>query len=639
MAAAEAAVAEAAMTMTSRKHRAPAFHSNGLQRPTVNLAGGLLLPSRRQVRLDRSPRRAASVLLLVLVALVALALGTGTYLKLMQNEHAAARRHGRDVQCRALAESGVAYLLALLAQPDADLVASGGPLNNPTNMQGAVVLDATAPEYRGRFAVVAPTQVDGVYSGYRFGLEDESAKLNLNALIPSSAGGGGRGGPASGEGGMTASGNATPGGGSPGDAVDGQSTGAAASGGGDPAERLLALPGMTIEIADAILDWLDEDDLARTNGAEAEYYQALDPPYSPADGPLASIDELLLVRGVTPELLYGLDQNRNLLVDANELPRGALVELDNSTGELNRGWAAYLTVDGVESFKQATGEARANVNGNDLQTLYSNLTASLNDEQAKFIILARQYGLQQPQGNQQGGGGGDSNNSGGGRNQGNQGQPGGGNQDGASETKAAAVELNFEQQPQANLASLLDVVGATVQVPGNGNGQQQQQAVSSPWPDTPAGYSDLLTLYDVATVAGGRVGGRVNINAASRPVLRTIPGIDATTVEQIILRRDGLYAPVTGAQRHPIWLLVDNVVNLQTMRALEPHITAGGNVFSGEIVGFFDAGGGMSRLHVVIDRTGGAPVVVRRENYSTLGKGLSPESLGALPQEPLAPGG
>ena len=35
------------------------------------------------------------------------------------------------------------------------------------------------------------------------------------------------------------------------------------------------------------------------------------PPYAPRNGPLGSIEELLLVRGVTPALLFGADLNRN----------------------------------------------------------------------------------------------------------------------------------------------------------------------------------------------------------------------------------------------------------------------------------------------------------------------------------------
>ncbi|MAT73501.1 MAG: hypothetical protein CMJ58_28805 [Planctomycetaceae bacterium] len=594
---------------------------------------------RKPTRTTRSPH--GSILLLVLVALVALTLGTGAYLELMRNEHTAVRRHGRNVMCESLAESGVTYLLAMLARADADLVLLGGPLNNSGSLQGTVVIEANDPMDRGRFAVLAPTQVDGQYSGYRFGLEDESAKLNLNALVPPAGGGGGGGGQSAGNGGAGQAGQTGATGGAV--AADGQSPGGGgggaggAAGGGqtanaDPAERLLALPGMTIEIADAILDWLDADESPRTNGAEAEYYQGLDPPYSPTNGPLSSVDELLQVRGVTPELLYGLDQNRNLVIDPHEMPRGALAEVDNSTGELNRGWAAYLTVDSVESFKLSTGESRANVNGTDLQALYQQLGTTLSDEQAKFIILARQYGLQpanQNSQNRRGGSDQESRDQGRrnrNRSRGNRGE-GGGDQQSNQPVSAATIELKFDQQAQANINSLLDLIGTTVQVP-NGNDNQQTQTVVSPWQDTGADYAALMTLYDAATVTAGRVGGRVNINQAPRAVLRGIPGLEATAVEQIVMRRDGLYAPIDGAQRHALWLLVDGVVDLQTMRALEPYVTAGGNVFSGEVVGFFDAAGGMHRMRVTIDRTGGTPVVVRRENFSTLGKGLPVTALG-----------
>ena len=58
-------------------------------------------------------------------------------------------------------------------------------------------------------------------------------------------------------------------------------------------------------IVDSIQDWRDEDDLHRVNGAESDYYQGMRPPYDAKNGPFDSIDELLLVKGVTPELFYG----------------------------------------------------------------------------------------------------------------------------------------------------------------------------------------------------------------------------------------------------------------------------------------------------------------------------------------------
>jgi general secretion pathway protein K len=58
-------------------------------------------------------------------------------------------------------------------------------------------------------------------------------------------------------------------------------------------------------VVDSILDWIDPDDLTRLNGAENDYYRSLKEPYNCKNGNLDSIEELLLVRGVTPDLFYG----------------------------------------------------------------------------------------------------------------------------------------------------------------------------------------------------------------------------------------------------------------------------------------------------------------------------------------------
>lgn len=55
-------------------------------------------------------------------------------------------------------------------------------------------------------------------------------------------------------------------------------------------------------ISDSIMDWRDQDDLHRLNGAEDDYYNALPEPYDCKDGPFDAIEELLLVRGITPEV-------------------------------------------------------------------------------------------------------------------------------------------------------------------------------------------------------------------------------------------------------------------------------------------------------------------------------------------------
>ena len=58
-------------------------------------------------------------------------------------------------------------------------------------------------------------------------------------------------------------------------------------------------------LADSILDWRDDDDLHRLNGAEKDYYRSLSPSYPAKNGPFDAVEELLWVRGVTPEIFYG----------------------------------------------------------------------------------------------------------------------------------------------------------------------------------------------------------------------------------------------------------------------------------------------------------------------------------------------
>lgn len=62
-------------------------------------------------------------------------------------------------------------------------------------------------------------------------------------------------------------------------------------------------------IVEAIIDWIDEDDEPLGfGGAESSYYQGLDIPYTPRNGPMEFVEELLLIRGITRELYYGTDE-------------------------------------------------------------------------------------------------------------------------------------------------------------------------------------------------------------------------------------------------------------------------------------------------------------------------------------------
>jgi len=62
------------------------------------------------------------------------------------------------------------------------------------------------------------------------------------------------------------------------------------------------------ELVHAWQDWIDADDLKRTNGAEKEYYERLKQPYQPRNAILETVDELRLIKGFD-EVFKGVDLN------------------------------------------------------------------------------------------------------------------------------------------------------------------------------------------------------------------------------------------------------------------------------------------------------------------------------------------
>ena len=65
--------------------------------------------------------------------------------------------------------------------------------------------------------------------------------------------------------------------------------------------------GLLIDFADIIHDWIDIDDSRLPYGAESgDYYMTLTPPYRAKNASFDSIDELLMLKGMSPEIYYGL---------------------------------------------------------------------------------------------------------------------------------------------------------------------------------------------------------------------------------------------------------------------------------------------------------------------------------------------
>jgi len=151
--------------------------------------------------------------------------------------------------------------------------------------------------------------------------------------------------------------------------------------------QLLELPEMLEEIADAIIDWRDEDDTPSEGGAEGGYYENLPFGYMARNGSFRTIRELLLVKGVTAELFYGEDTNFNDQLDYNEQDGTQSPPNDDGDSELDKGWIAYLTCYSYDNNKDADGNQKININ----QANENQLTSSLNikSSQAKWIVENR----------------------------------------------------------------------------------------------------------------------------------------------------------------------------------------------------------------------------------------------------------
>ena len=70
-------------------------------------------------------------------------------------------------------------------------------------------------------------------------------------------------------------------------------------------DELIRLPGMTYPAASSIMDWIDDDSNVERDGAEDEYYLSLPDPYYCKNEDFETVEELLLVREVYRDMLYG----------------------------------------------------------------------------------------------------------------------------------------------------------------------------------------------------------------------------------------------------------------------------------------------------------------------------------------------
>lgn len=173
-------------------------------------------------------------------------------------------------------------------------------------------------------------------------------------------------------------------------------------------QRFFLNLGLPQDLADTIIDWVDIDDSRFPYGAESsDYYLTLDNPYKAKNGEMDSIDELLLIKGITPEIFYGLGggnygQEENLVIDNkgsrdisesmfSDLRKDTLMEsndLEVKIGrEKSRGLSLYFRTHGKRS-DYLSDINKININTASFRVL-SALTDHMTDDIVTEIIRRR----------------------------------------------------------------------------------------------------------------------------------------------------------------------------------------------------------------------------------------------------------
>jgi len=561
--------------------------------------------------------RRGVILVVVLVVIVLLTLSVFVFSKFMLAQRRATNTTLRQTQARLLAESGIEYLRVLLLNDQWTILDLGGLYDNPDLFCGHIVTDGTIslsgfaagmqstrgnpdPRDVGRFSVIVPAlSEDGLLAGeyLRYGLEDESSKLNLRWVLQ----------------------------------MDLEQPGSGRM-------ILMRLPGIDEVIADSILDWIDGSSYEpREYGAKDEYYTSLDPPYYTRNGMPDSLDELLLVRGVTPKLLHGIDWNRNGIIDIGEPDEFTLDEYNVTDGSLNLGLLSYLTLDSRESMLTPDGLDKINVNMDDLTELRTLLEErfeelGVDSSWANYIISYRQQANQNTQNNQ---------------NNPNQSSPNAGNAGLGGIISSMLTGSGTTGSSDGKIKSFFDLVG------GQG----------SPFADDVDEMVEYMPiLYDNLMMSDTPVVGRININQAPRTILELFGAqedelsdtalLASTALDELLgtsfsqmdlweiidsiiayrISDPSVIAAEAPEMGYPFWVYTQGIItDLSVMRQLEPYFCTQGAVFKATVIGRFDERSPVSRMEAWIDASEGGklPKIIRIRDISELGPGYSAELLGA----------
>lgn len=510
----------------------------------------------------KASKRRGVVLVAVLVVIVLLSLAGYQYNEMMLQEYKVSEYAHRSMQAKALADSGIHYAAGMLSSENNFYGLLGGnPFDNPELFKEKQVQgDDKIP--KGFFTLIAPPEVPG--GDLRYGVMDESGKINLNAIME----------------------------------IDKKEN----NGGMYLQLMLEKLPNMTPEIAASIVCWMYPDNTVTPAGAKDDYYMGLSPPYRTKGGPIDSIDELLLVKGVTPELLYGSDTNRNGVQDEEEGSNG-----------FQRGWSAFLTVHSREPNYDATGKLYVYLNMADGTQLGEALKEAGIDEELIGFINVYRYGKWTA-------------------------KPDAKTLGRVKETSVASFKVPSSTATPKKLNAIFDLVSDLYEKDGNlQNNKQNYKLYKSPLSD-PAKQRDLLPQLFKVTTLWNTVDGdptnpaylempaRINVNTAPPEVLGALTAKILETeltglTDEDITKITGPKDLSNSIYQTPAWLLTEATIDIAKLKKLEKWVTTRTQVFRVQSVGYFEGKGPAIRVEAVVDTNNGRPRILAYRNLTEMGRG------------------
>ncbi len=116
-----------------------------------------------------------------------------------------------------------------------------------------------------------------------------------------------------------------------------------------PADVLAKIEGLDGAVVASIRDWIDKDDVPNPDGAEKEYYASLSPAYTCRNGPLETLEELALIKGITPEIYFGTGRQER-------------IDMNDPTSQQVRAGAEQNGFPGLSELLTIYGDGRINLN-------------------------------------------------------------------------------------------------------------------------------------------------------------------------------------------------------------------------------------------------------------------------------------